>query len=562
MDQEEELSERARQRIALVLFDGMSLNAATKIVHINYRTLQRYVEKYRNISRFALNEIELDMPGKQPFLNKLSIEALHLFGLAMDWNDYPISRETAIQKMLFLHLVQEGLSSIEEVPKPSCPTIKKIIHETGLRIRSVRQGATVDALRSSKANVEYLGDWFNKLEGVRKEYNILPKNIWNADEVGVQFSDLNVKFLTNRACVRANMTNEHITVLITSNAGGFLIHPYLIFPGTNISVIPNIILENEEVWPTFASSGWMDVERFQGWILKFINEVKQRKEEEEKDEYTLLIVDGHNSRLNADTIFTAAINRVIVLVGPSQLTNSWQANDAGINKSFKENLRSLVAIHIEAKQTLANSDVALMITEALKKPNMKKSIINSYRHVGIEPFDRLQMARMISDERPDESTLDNPAVTLAVAMCKEHLNTLDNLVGQKRKRDEQEKEKKKLKKVGISTSYAMILTNAENLAAMQLGMQYTLLTKLHAVDLHVQMIKMGWTLADITQPGKKKFHTMKTLHAMIYKRLESLHDNQTKKIEEEVAKQLFHAPPVSIEAADLIPPAAEHETTP
>jgi hypothetical protein len=561
MDQEEAFVERVRRGVALVLFDGMSLKSAVKIVNVNFRTLQRYVDMNREISRFDVQNLELVKVGKKEYLNEDSMKALRLFGIAMDWNDYPVTNTTAIEKIRILFQKEKGLESLEDAPQPSPPTIKKILRESGLRLRSARQGVSVDALRSTKANVEYLGDWFNKLEGVRSEYKILPKNIWNADEVGIQFSDLNLKFWSSRACVRVNMANQHVTVLITSNASDFFCQPYLIFPGENTSVIPSVILENEEVWSTFAVSGWMDVERFQGWMLKFISDVKKRKSEEEKDDYVLLIVDGHNSRLNSDTMFTAAINRVIVLVGPSQLTNAWQPNDAGINKSFKENLKRLVAKHVEAKQQLSNSDIGIMISNALKMKNMKASIVNSYRHVGIEPFDRLQMARMINDEKPDSESLNDPTVRLAVQLCQDHLNTLDNLVGEKRKRDEKEKEKRKRKMVGVSTSFATILTNAENLASIQLGLQYTALIKLNANELHAEMIRMGWTLSEIRQPGKNKFHTMKTLHMMILEKLEGLHVNQQKKIDEEIKNKLGITPALSFDVVDQVFPLVQPETT-
>ena len=72
-------------------------------------------------------------------------------------------------------------------------------------------------------------------------------------------------------------------------------------------------------------------------MLRFIDFIKRKKKESEEDDYTLLIVDGHNSRLNPDTIFTAAINWiftaainwVIVFIDPSNLIHCWQAHDAG-----------------------------------------------------------------------------------------------------------------------------------------------------------------------------------------------------------------------------------------
>ena len=549
-----------RRGLELVLFEGLSQHSAAKVTGLHRATLKRYIDLYSGISRSELREIYIDQVGAKPYLNDVSAMALRLFALALDFNEYTITRETIIEKMRLLHCFEHGLTDLESTPRPSFPTIKKIIEKTGIPIRAIRKGPSVDALRSSKANIEYLGDWFQKLGDVRTKYKIRAKNVWNADEVGVQFSDFIIKSITTRQTIRVNLSHDHITTLITTNATGVQLQPYLLFTGLDTSVIPNVILENEEVWSNFSPSGWMDTERFQIWMLKFIAEVKRRKDEDD-EEYTLLIVDGHNSRLNVDTIFTAAINKVIVLIGPSQLTNAWQANDSGVNKAFKENLKSNVSLHIEAKQEISNSDIAVMIKSALNKSNMKPAIINSYRHVGVEPFDQLVITRMIQAEKAQESLLEDPAVKLAVSLCKNHLNTLHNLVGKKRKRDEKEKEKQKRKKVGISTSYACVLTNAENLASLQLGLQYTTLLKLKAEDLHQQMLKMGWTLTEIKKPGTNKFFTMKELQAMVLQHLESIHMTQTKKIEEELEKQLFHAPPLALDSHVEDSTTAELTTT-
>ena len=548
--------------VKLVLLEGMSLNAAMKMVNVNFRTLHQYVQKYKTSTRYEIENLVLDKRGKKEYLNKVSLDALRLFGHAMDWNDFPISRITVIEKIRFLHQKERGLTSIDEVPYPAKATIKKIIKKTGIRLSSVRQGVSVDMLRSTKANVEYLGDWFCKLRDVRSKYSIIPKNIWNADEVGIQFSDFALQFWSTRACVRANMVNEHLTVMLTSNATGILCQPYLIFSGENSLVIPSVMLENEEAWSTFAPSGWMDVERFQVWMLKFIDEVKKRKNDQEYDDYVLLMVDGHNSRLNADTIFTAAVNRVVILVGPSQLTNAWQANDSGINKSFKENLKRLVAPHIEAKQQLSNSDIGIMILQAMKEGNMVRSILNSYRHVGVEPFDPLMMTKMIANEKPDEKSLEDPAVVLAVQMCKDHLEKLDNLVGEKRKREEKEKARKKEKKVGVSTSYATVLTNAETLASLQLGHEYTIILKLKARELHAEMIRMGWTFAELQQPQTNKFHTMKTLQKMVLDRLDAEHEKQRTKIDEKLKQDLAHVSPLSVDSNLVVLPVVQPQTTP
>jgi len=52
----------------------------------------------------------------------------------------------------------------------------------------------------------------------------------------------------------------------------------------------------------------------------------------------LLILDGHNSRLNVNTLVTAAMNNVEILCLPSHLTHLLQPNDANYNHRFKVEL--------------------------------------------------------------------------------------------------------------------------------------------------------------------------------------------------------------------------------
>jgi len=85
----------------------------------------------------------------------------------------------------------------------------------------------------------------------------------------------------------------------------------------------------------------MDVEKFQVYTMKLLDELRGRNVIVDPtlplQEYHLLILDGHNSCLNDTTLFNCVTNCLIVLCGPSNLTNVWQANDTGVNKTFKEN---------------------------------------------------------------------------------------------------------------------------------------------------------------------------------------------------------------------------------
>lgn len=162
-------------------------------------------------------------------------------------------------------------------------------------------------------------------------------------------------------------------MLITACANGEQMKPYLLFPGTDLSVVPLPVLESESMFGNFSEKGWMDKVVFQAWMLCFIEFVKERQIQCGEYGTTLLLLDGHNSRMDTTTLFTTACNGIIVLCGPSQLTNLWQPNDAGTNKAFKENLNKIIAPHIEAKMTVSSTDLALFIQQSLMEPNMPRA---------------------------------------------------------------------------------------------------------------------------------------------------------------------------------------------
>lgn len=97
-------------------------------------------------------------------------------------------------------------------------------------IHSLWKGATVDACQETKANEQYLGDYFDKIESILQKYQVSARNIFNCDEVGVQMSDLGFQFLSSHETVCGNLTNDHISVLITTSAVGSLLPPLLAFP--------------------------------------------------------------------------------------------------------------------------------------------------------------------------------------------------------------------------------------------------------------------------------------------------------------------------------------------
>ena len=457
---EDKLLECVKRGMKLV-FSGETIKSASGKVNIERNTLAKYLKAYPGITSYGVKDVHLLPNGRPPYLSEGSLEALKLFVLSLDFSGFPVSLASVREAIFSLRIREGGHSDLD----PPCHnTIKSIIKKLEIPIHSLRKGVGVDACCETKANKQFLGDYFDKLEALLLKYKVKEKNIFNCDEVGIQMSDLGFKFLTSRETVRGNLTNDHVTIMITTCATGSLLPPYLLFPGKDSSAVPGFVEENKEfIWGTFSDAGWMDTECFQVYTLKLLNELRKHSDIQDPSlplaEYHLLLLDGHNSCLDATTLFNCAVNRLIILCGPSNLTNDWQPNDAGVNKAFKENLNKIAARQVEAQQKFSSSDISSLTLSALREPNMKRSIVQSFQHVGVVPFDRNQMYHMIRQEKPNDLLLrNNPLLQTAVALTREHLNMLENLCQDKKTHDEADQQKRKRKSVSLDTSFAVVLT--------------------------------------------------------------------------------------------------------
>jgi hypothetical protein len=104
-----------------------------------------------------------------------------------------------------------------------------------LKFRWARHG---EAKRTSGLNHYNVDSYFKDLEHILATHNILPKDIYNLDEKGLEQSggDLRMRVMVDQAQQEPKLHGEEgrqmATVLECVSAGGFAIPPLLIHPGT------------------------------------------------------------------------------------------------------------------------------------------------------------------------------------------------------------------------------------------------------------------------------------------------------------------------------------------
>ena len=532
---------KLRKGLREILSEKLSLRQAAEKYGIGRPTFKRYLEYYDLKTPSEVRYIDKIVMGAPSYLNVQSLTVLSLFGHALDSMDYQLTFDTWREK-----IYEQKQRECAEKPsssdvKPPCEhTVQNIIKNLKLPRRSIREGPSVDSLRESKATPTYLCDYFEKLEDLFRKEKITPERIWNCDEVGVQLSDMRVHVYSTKKTIRRDLSNDHLTAHLTVSATGEVMPLYLIFPGENDGAIPEEVSGNPDVWANYSPRGWMDEKRFQAYLLLYIRKIKEIREKSGSTDSHVLLLDGHSSRYNVDTLWTAAVNRIIVFFGPSQLTNCWQANDSGTNKKWKDNLRKELAPRLEAKIPILTCDLAKMVIAAIKTNDIPQVIRNSFRHVGIWPLDKQVTERMIRDEKPTLSNLSDE-IQEAIPLVVDHVLKIDEVRQTFERNKEKEKESKKKRKRTFDTSFACIGTSADRMTMLALNKEESQVEKLKVIPLREAMKeKMNFSEADLKNGTKWK--PKKELLTMVDKFYGEKAKEMNKEVEATLEKELTRFP--------------------
>ena len=72
-------------------------------------------------------------------------------------------------------------------------------------------------------------------------------NRWNADEVGINFIDGQIKIATSRQNIHVELGDVgHLTLMLTTSASGTTGPPYFLFP-EGVNSIPTSTIDDEDV---------------------------------------------------------------------------------------------------------------------------------------------------------------------------------------------------------------------------------------------------------------------------------------------------------------------------
>lgn len=180
----------------------------------------------------------------------------------------------------------------------------------------------------------------------------------------------------------------------------------------------------------------------------------------------ILIVDGHSSRLDVETMWQAAVNQVCIVALPSHLTHLLQPNDAGVNKSVKSLLgkHGLDQLH-EFDLDVNMTDVACIVVKALNDPSLRKTIVNSFRSCGVWPLNKSAVETLIRRESVSMDVQSDPHVQGAVELLKDYTDRY--YAAAQAKLDQQKRTPKARRRPRLSTAHARLLSDAESISDLE-----------------------------------------------------------------------------------------------
>jgi hypothetical protein len=129
----------------------------------------------------------------------------------------------------------------------------------------------------------------------------------------------------------------HLTGCITVTAAGKLFDPLIILP--NLKSLKS--LKDFAHYASFATSvtGWMNTELFLVWTIDIIAQISWYRERELpahlRDEWIIVILDGHVSRLNFEANLLLHEWKMLVIILPGHTTHVLQAIDVGLTGPLK-----------------------------------------------------------------------------------------------------------------------------------------------------------------------------------------------------------------------------------
>ena len=252
---------------------------------------------------------------------------------------------------------------------------------------SLRHGDATGFSRMNAMTRENIEHYFGLLKKCMEEHNLFdhPERIYNMDESGIPLDPKPPKVVSpkgqKKIRYRCSGQKSQITVIGCCSATGQAIPPFVIFDAKQL----NLQWCKGEVPGTrygLSDSGWTNKELFSGWLEGHFlsNAVAGRP--------LLLLVDGHSSHYDPDTIQFALEHDIVIFCIPPHTTHEAQPLDVSFFKPLKMHWGDVCHQFYQSSpgKVITKFNFSELFSKAWLKTCIPTTICSGFKKAGIVPF--------------------------------------------------------------------------------------------------------------------------------------------------------------------------------
>jgi hypothetical protein len=218
---------------------------------------------------------------------------------------------------------------------------------------STRLSRAYDYQRALLEDPDVLNAWFRLVANMRAKYGIQDSDFYNFDETGFMMGMIGGKMVVTRSDRQSNPklvqpgNREWATAICAVAADGHVVPPFLCVQG-RFHLAP--WYQNGNVprdWVvTTTQNGWTDNKTGLQWLKHFDGATRTRR----KGRYRMLVLDGHESHINAEFNEYCKENDIIPLCLPSHSSHLTQPLDVGVfsplKRAYGDQISRLIRLQI------------------------------------------------------------------------------------------------------------------------------------------------------------------------------------------------------------------------
>lgn len=252
---------------------------------------------------------------------------------------------------------------------------------------SVRIPEATSAARAQAFNKPQIEKYFNKLQEIIEKENIHPTMIYNMDETGLTTVQKTQKIIAKKGkkqvgAITSAERGIHTTAVVCVSSAGNFVPPGLIFPRKKL---------NETLYDgappgtlsLYNESAYMTGELFLKWIKHFVQYVRPTCNNK-----VLLILDGHASHKQLESLEFAKQNHVILFCLPSHCTHRLQPLDVAffgpLTKYYDQEVTTWLKAH--PGRTVSIYQIASLFGQAYSKAATVEIALSGFKATGINPL--------------------------------------------------------------------------------------------------------------------------------------------------------------------------------